>query len=164
MSRHAYEMPGAGPVVPGTRAYRWSAVKHSSYFLRCGTDTDMSLTSRRTCSAATSVAVLVEEASLPPSADGAAAGRGDVDVVVPPSRRRRFEDGSSASAGMRSATNVAISLKSVMRAGVSAACAMPARMSGREEKTASSARESSAGAMVGVGGRGEEIAAGCMCV
>jgi hypothetical protein len=41
-----------GAVVPGARAYRWFAVKHSSNFFRCGTETDISLTSSSTGSSA----------------------------------------------------------------------------------------------------------------
>ena len=55
-------IPGTGAVVLGSLAYKCLAVKQRSYFLRCGTETEISLISRRTDSLATSA---LEAASVP---------------------------------------------------------------------------------------------------
>lgn len=61
MSLQAYVIAGIGFVVPGARAYKWFDVKQSSNFFLCGTETDISLISRRTASSSAFDCVLVAE-------------------------------------------------------------------------------------------------------
>lgn len=114
MCFQGYMIPGIGAVVFGALAYRCLAVKQRSNFFRCGIDTEISLISRRVFSAATSSAELVPVADAPFDAvpfcnDGWT------------STRRRFWAGSGdpECPPIWSCTKLAISLKSLIREGLS---------------------------------------------
>ena len=108
-------IPGIGAVVLGALAYRCLAVKQRSNFFRWGMDTEISLISRRVLSAATSSAELVLAVEAPLDAAAPFCDDGWM------STRRRFWAGSGdpTSPPSRSCTKLAISLKSLMRDGLS---------------------------------------------